>query len=109
MNETHSAHSHTFHIPSDHPTLKDHFPGWPLVPGALILEETLRGARYLQNEGNATLRIASIKFTSALQPGQDARIIYQQGTSKVRFEAFSMDELIASGLIIVVENEPTGT
>ena len=109
MTETPSAHSHTFHIPSDHPALTDHFPGAPLVPGALILEETLRGARYLHHEGNATLHVASIKFTSALPPGQDARVIYQQGTTKVRFEAFSMDQLIASGLIIVAEKEPAAT
>ena len=55
-------------IATDHPALAGHFPGDPIVPGALILDEVLRAAE--QWRGQLRLKsVLSVKFTSPLRPG----------------------------------------
>ena len=34
--------AHSIGIPADHPAFAGHFPGIPILPGAVLLDETLR-------------------------------------------------------------------
>jgi 3-hydroxymyristoyl/3-hydroxydecanoyl-(acyl carrier protein) dehydratase len=74
-------------IAPDHPALAGHFPGDPIVPGVVILEEVLRTA------GMAKASFPSVKFHAPLRPGE-AFEIRIEGT---RFEVRRGDTLIASG------------
>ncbi len=55
--------THSFCIPADHPSLPGHFPGRPVVPGAVLLDEVLA----CLPPGAALL---TAKFTAPVLPGQ---------------------------------------
>src|SRR5438046_7263205 len=56
-------------IRADHPTLPGHFPGAPLVPGVVILDEVLAALIEWRQDSQLT-GIRMVKFLSPLQPEQ---------------------------------------
>jgi 3-hydroxyacyl-[acyl-carrier-protein] dehydratase len=56
-------------IRADHPSLPGHFPGAPLVPGVVILDEVVAAlGEWQQNSQLSGLR--SVKFLAPLKPQQ---------------------------------------
>jgi 3-hydroxyacyl-[acyl-carrier-protein] dehydratase len=74
-------------IPADHPALAGHFPGEPIVPGVVLLEEVLRLA------GRGCARLPSVKFHAPLRPREEFVIQIENQKFSVR----SGGKLIASG------------
>jgi 3-hydroxyacyl-[acyl-carrier-protein] dehydratase len=60
-------------ITADHPSLPGHFPGAPLVPGVLILDEVLSTLRVWQKDYVLT-GIRAVKFLQPLNPEQQFTI-----------------------------------
>ncbi len=56
----------TIQIPADHPALTGHFPGNPIVPGAVILD--LAGAFVAERMGGRITRVLKARFTAPLAP-----------------------------------------
>jgi len=56
-------------IPADHPSLAGHFPGNPIVPGVVILDEVV-DALLQSGQARGLIGIPSVKFTAPLRPGQ---------------------------------------
>jgi 3-hydroxyacyl-[acyl-carrier-protein] dehydratase len=56
-------------IPADHPSLAGHFPGAPIVPGVVVLEE-VAGALAEWCQDSQITGIPSVKFTAPIKPGQ---------------------------------------
>ena len=56
-------------IPADHPSLDGHFPGAPIVPGVVILDEIAAALAEWQ-KGSQLLGIRVVKFVQPLRPGQ---------------------------------------
>ena len=53
--------AHDFRVEADHPALAGHFPGRPIVPGVVLLDEAL--AAIEADSGSAPpLRLARVKF-----------------------------------------------
>ena len=88
-------------IAADHPALADHFPGNPIVPGVLILDEVLQVAR--QWRGSVKLKaIESVKFSSPLNPGDAFSIeLREAGSSEIVFECRYAGTMLASGTLTV--------
>jgi 3-hydroxyacyl-[acyl-carrier-protein] dehydratase len=88
-------------IAMDHPALAGHFPGNPIVPGVLILDEVVLTAQ--QWRGQLRLKsILSVKFTAALRPGNAFSInLHDEGHSHIAFECWHDGIRLASGCLLV--------
>jgi len=88
-------------IDTNHPALAGHFPGNPIVPGVLILDEVVMAAQRWR--GRLRVKsIASVKFSSALKPGSPFNIKLQDAEhSQIAFECSHDGFRLASGRIEV--------
>lgn len=85
----------TWVVPPDHPVFAGHFPGRPIVPGALLLDRLLAGIGLPCN-------IASAKFLSPVGPDATVRFAWQkQGSGYVRFDITSAGRIVATGSLIL--------
>jgi len=62
-----SSREHRF--PADHPAAPGHFPGDPIIPGALLLGEVLRCVESAVGAPAAPWQIRSAKFLAPVRPG----------------------------------------
>jgi 3-hydroxyacyl-[acyl-carrier-protein] dehydratase len=91
----------TLTIPAEHPALAGHFPGAPILPGVVLLDEMLHA---LEREGAgsaAAWRIGSAKFLKPVRPGETLELEHQtlpNGT--VRFQVSSRGAPVAHGLLV---------
>jgi 3-hydroxymyristoyl/3-hydroxydecanoyl-(acyl carrier protein) dehydratase len=72
----------SFTIPAEHPALPGHFPGAPVVPGVVILDEVLAA---IGAGPDAPRSFAWIKFARPLLPGQRAEISWRRSAGQLRF------------------------
>lgn len=86
-----------FTVPADHPSLPGHFPGRPLVPGVLLLEQVAHALR--EWRGQRLVRVREAKFLAPLGPAQAARLQLAQAGAQIRFEIRRDDILLARGLV----------
>jgi 3-hydroxymyristoyl/3-hydroxydecanoyl-(acyl carrier protein) dehydratase len=85
-----------FAIASDHPSLRGHFPGYPVVPGVVVLEQVL--AEIERAHGAlGTLRLPQVKFVQPLLPDENADIELTGAAPRWKFRVLRGDTLIASG------------
>ena len=92
----------TRHIAADHPAFAGHFPGQPLLPGALLLAEVLealRGRPALAARLGPRPMLAVVKFLSPVRPGAVLAIDLQPdaGDRGVKFEVRCGGAVAASG------------
>ncbi|MGJ7496175.1 AMP-binding protein [Variovorax sp. RT4R15] len=93
----------TREVPHDHPSFAGHFPGQPLVPGALLLSEVLeavQGVPALVARLGARPTLAVAKFLAPVRPGSTLLIELQPeaGAARgVRFEVRCGEQVAVSG------------
>lgn len=92
-----AVHHTTFRVPSSHPCLPGHFPGQPLVPGVLMLEQVALALRHWR--GQRLAQVCEAKFTAPLLPGQDAELTLAEAGDRVRFEIRAAGMLLARGVV----------
>ena len=63
-------------FPADHPALAGHFPGNPLVPGAVLLDHV--AATLAEGRGPRVAGIRSAKFLRPLRAGESCRLRVSQ-------------------------------
>jgi 3-hydroxyacyl-[acyl-carrier-protein] dehydratase len=88
------------HIAADHPSVPGHFPGFPIVPGVVLLDEALHAIEQLQGAEDASWQISTVKFHHPVAPGDPLQLSLRwQPDAHVQFELRSPDSLIASGTV----------
>lgn len=89
-------------FPVNHPTAAGHFPGRPVIPGVLMLDEAIKMALPGAEAATRAIVVRAAKFHSPVRPG-DAVVIRWEGEahSTIRFECRLIDggTLVASGTL----------
>lgn len=80
-------------IPADHPALPGHFPGNPVVPGAVLLDSLM--AALFPDDWRGTIEAA--KFHHPLRFGETVGVTHHTAGEATRFEVRHLD----SGLLIL--------
>jgi len=91
-------------IHADHPSLPGHFPGAPLVPGVLILDEVVAALDEWRQDSQLT-GINSVKFLAPLKPEQPFTIslfVTSKDAGEVSFCCRAQERVIVEGRLAVV-------
>ncbi len=90
-------------IAADHPSLAGHFPGHPIVPGVVILEEVTEAFEAWRPESRV-IGVPVAKFLAPLRPGQPFTVRFTEtGARGIRFECVRDDgQTLARGCLTVV-------
>jgi 3-hydroxyacyl-[acyl-carrier-protein] dehydratase len=85
-------------VPADHPAFAGHFPRFPVLPGAVLLDEALQ---VIQRERGIDLtqwQITSAKFLEVVRPGDALRLEHDAPKSGlIRFTVRVANRTVASG------------
>ena len=88
--------STTLLIPAQHPAFDGHFPGAPLLPGVVLLDEMLQ---VVQAEAWS---ISTAKFLRPVRPGETLTLEHEPplANGAVRFTIRSAGQPVATGTLI---------
>src|ERR1700747_191155 len=92
-------------ISADHPSLPGHFPGMPVVPGVVILDE-VRSAWLEWRKDCELTGIQAVKFVAPLKPEQAFTICFSTGDDggkEVNFSCCVEDRVIVEGRLDVCQ------
>ena len=95
-----------FRIAADHPCLPGHFPGHPLVPGVVVLEQVIAAVAQQHGVAIERLRLPQVKFLAPLYPEQDAQVLLDGELPRVKFQVLGPDGGIARGELVVLDPQP---
>jgi 3-hydroxymyristoyl/3-hydroxydecanoyl-(acyl carrier protein) dehydratase len=89
-------------IPADHAAFAGHFPGNPIVPGVVLLDESLHSIAALLAVPVAQCTIVAAKFLSSAHPGESLQLHFERGDQqRVGFTIDATDRRIASGVVSI--------
>ena len=84
-------------IDPNHPALKGHFPGNPIVPGVVILDQVIAVFKKEHGDSCTINKIPSVKFLSPLEPGVPIEFTFEVLNDLVRFTGKCGEKTIVSG------------
>ena len=90
-------------ISGDHPSLPGHFPGAPIVPAVVILDEIASALAEWQRDYQISA-INTLKFLAPLRPDQPFVISFsanQQPASEIDVSCRIEDQVIVQGRLLV--------
>jgi 3-hydroxymyristoyl/3-hydroxydecanoyl-(acyl carrier protein) dehydratase len=91
-------------VPVDHPCLPGHFPGRPIVPGVLLLDQVLSALQQATHRRIA--RLQRVKFAAALLPDESAiarcEIEGLQVSFRVCAQRDNVEVVLASGSALLL-------
>jgi 3-hydroxymyristoyl/3-hydroxydecanoyl-(acyl carrier protein) dehydratase len=95
-----TMHTLALTVTADHPAYAGHFPGQPILPGVVLLDETLFALAAALGLPAATARIQAAKFLSPVQPGEPLQLGYAATpTGTFRFELTASGRAVANGVL----------
>jgi 3-hydroxyacyl-[acyl-carrier-protein] dehydratase len=90
----------TLTIAADHPSFSGHFPTFPVLPGAILLDEMLKAIEAARGIDLKAWHIASAKFLDAVRP-RDCLVLEHEASAPglIRFTIRVDDRKVASGTL----------
>ena len=92
-------------IPADHPCLTGHFPGQPIVPAVVLLEQVEFALRQALGATARLNGLPNVKFLNPLAPGVAFEVLLQIGAGSARFRCVADNGELAAGKL-EYSNEP---
>ena len=93
---------------ADHPTGRGHFPGNPIIPGALLLAEVLRSIGQATGQHFVSCQVKSAKFQHPVRPGDNVEIEYAcSAQGIIDFKCAVADTRVLSGMISATTDAQT--
>ena len=90
----------SFKFDDTHPTGAGHFPGNPIIPGALLLAEVLNKISKAAKLHLAECKVPSAKFHHPVRPGDLLEIEYDSTENHViHFKCRVAEQVVLSGVI----------
>lgn len=87
-------------VAAGHPAFAGHFPGAPIVPGVVLLDEALHAIGTTLGMELSACTIGSAKFLHPVGPGDVIELQYEVAAGgTIRFEIVSAGRKIASGVL----------
>jgi 3-hydroxymyristoyl/3-hydroxydecanoyl-(acyl carrier protein) dehydratase len=89
-------------IAADHPALAGHFPGFPIVPGVVLLDEALHAIELAQGDGAQAppWHIGHVKFHHVTRAGEPLQLEFEwHADGQVHFVLRAGRMLVASGTV----------
>ena len=87
-------------IAADHPAFAGHFPGAPVVPGVVLLDEAIRAVELADGGEPRCWRVASVKFLRPVRPGEALALEQEHlASGTLRFTILSAGQAIATGAL----------
>ena len=87
-------------ITKDHPALSGHFPGHPVVPGVVVLDEVIETLKQRYGDSLIVTGLPAVKLSSPLKPEELLRItIESEDRETAAFTCRVGSRLVASGSI----------
>lgn len=89
-------------IDPQHPAFAGHFPGSPIVPGVVLLDEALHAIACATGLSLAACELRSIKFLNPLTPGVAVMLLSEvQANGSIRFDILAGERKIATGSVLM--------
>jgi 3-hydroxyacyl-[acyl-carrier-protein] dehydratase len=87
-------------IDAAHPAFDGHFPGAPILPGVILLDEAIRAVELAQGGTPRCWRIPAVKFARAVGPGEPL-VLEQEALASgaIRFTISSAGQTVADGAL----------
>ncbi|MEP7244340.1 MAG: hypothetical protein ABI885_11695 [Gammaproteobacteria bacterium] len=90
-------HQSTFIVPADHPSLRGHFPGSPVVPGVVVLDHVLKTTAHWKQRALNVTGLRQVKFHAPLLPSQIADVTVDLEGGALAFRVTRGEQTIAQG------------
>jgi 3-hydroxymyristoyl/3-hydroxydecanoyl-(acyl carrier protein) dehydratase len=85
-------------VPKDHPAFAGHFPRFPVLPGAVLLDEVLQAIENQRGIDLTQWRITSAKFLGLVRPGDALHLEHEVSKGgSIRFTVSAANRQVASG------------
>ncbi len=90
----------TLRIDAGHPALAGHFPGAPILPGVVLLDETVRAVEQSGAHPGARWQIGTAKFVKPVLPGETLTLEHSVlPNGSIRFSVSSAGRRVAHGVL----------
>lgn len=87
-------------IATPHPAVAGHFPGAPVLPGVVMLDEAIHAIELEGGGEPRCWRIASVKFLKAVGPAEVLALEQERAASgAIRFTILSAGQAVATGAL----------
>jgi 3-hydroxymyristoyl/3-hydroxydecanoyl-(acyl carrier protein) dehydratase len=97
--EDETRHVATMRVARTHPALPGHFPGNPIVPGVMVLEEVIRAAEGAAGQPLHVRSVPVAKFLTPLRPDVEATIELVRRGSTWSFHVVCGTATVAKGVL----------
>jgi len=91
----------TLQFATDHPASAGHFPGDPIIPGALLLAEVVRCIEQAEGARFASCNVKAAKFLHPARPGDSVEIEYARSAAgTIEFQCAVAGNRVLSGAVV---------